>query len=277
MDELALNRELLQATILVELMSNAVHQELVLKGGLAMRVVLGSTRFTKDIDLDAVSEASVERIQGIVRRSIARVVRQTTLIEDVRVSEPKQTETTLRWKVNGMSPGSLRPINLTVEVSRREWVAPFRTVEMDLSPDFAGGAAKGRVLVLDSQALAVCKVLALTDSKRDAPRDLFDLSLLVHTGVEDPSLLLMEQDVSRLQEALDELWVKVESMSYERFLAEVAPYLLPDNAATITSSVYEQMQMSVAESVETWLLEALDRKDAGSEHVGDANTPGRKK
>jgi hypothetical protein len=53
MDDVAFSRELLQAKLLVELMSQAVHEELVLKGGLAMRAVPGSTRYTTDIDLDA--------------------------------------------------------------------------------------------------------------------------------------------------------------------------------------------------------------------------------
>lgn len=274
MDELTFNRELLQAKLLVELMSNAVHQELVLKGGLAMRAVLGSTRFTKDIDLDAVTEASVARIQGIVRRSITRVVRQSGLIESAQVSEPKQTETTLRWKVNGLAPGSKRPLNLTVEVSRRPWAAPFRTQELDLSPEFAGGSARGRVLVLDAQALAVCKVLALTDPKRDAPRDLFDLGILVETGVEDPFQLLATQPAFRLQEVLDELWGKVESMGYDRFRTEVAPYLPPETAAAITLMVYEQMQMTVAENVEMWLLKALALKETETTNHSEAAPSG---
>ena len=40
--ELALVREALQTRLLVELMSNAMHKELVLKGGMAMRAVHGS-------------------------------------------------------------------------------------------------------------------------------------------------------------------------------------------------------------------------------------------
>ncbi len=63
---------------------------------------------------------------------------------------------------NGRAPGTARPISLTIEVSRREWVAPFRTEQLELNNEFAGGTALGRVLTLDVQALAVCKVLALT-------------------------------------------------------------------------------------------------------------------
>ena len=228
---------------------------------LAMRAVLGSTRYTKDIDLDAVTEASAGRIQGIVGRSIERVVGQPGLLDDAKVSTPKQTETTMRWKVNGKAPGTDRPIALTVEVSRRAWAAPFRTRELELSKEFAGGAARGRVLVLDAQALAVCKVLALTDAKRDAPRDLFDLSVLLETELEDPAQLLVSQTRELLEEALTELWVKVESMGYDRFKTEVAPYLPPETAAAITEDAYSEMQLDVASSVDKWLTDAIDLQE----------------
>jgi predicted nucleotidyltransferase component of viral defense system len=270
MDDVAFSRELLQAKLLVELMSQAVHHELVLKGGLAMRAVLGSTRYTKDIDLDAVTEASAGRIQGIVTRSIERVLGQPGLLDEAKVSTPKQTETTMRWKVNGKAPGTDRPITLTVEVSRRAWAAPFRTQELELTKEFAGGAARGRVLVLDAQALAVCKVLALTDAKRDAPRDLFDLSVLLETELEDPARLLVSQPRERLEEALSELWVKVESMGYERFKAEVAPYLPLETAAAITQDAYSEMQVSVATNVDKWLVDAIELQER-TEAAGPPN------
>jgi predicted nucleotidyltransferase component of viral defense system len=273
MDDVTFSRELLQAKLLVELMSQAVHNELVLKGGLAMRAVLGSTRYTTDIDLDAVTDAPVGRIQGIVRRSIDRVLKQQGLLEDPQVSEPKQTETTLRWKVNGRAPGTTRPISLTVEVSRREWAAPFRTKQLELSKEFAGGAARGRVLVLDAQALAVCKVMALTDPRRDAPRDLFDLSVLLETELEDPAVLLAHQSRERVEQALSELWGKIELMGYERFKTDVAPYLPPELAAAVTQERYEELQVNVGTHVEQWLETALDLQ-VGGEGAKQAAKPG---
>ena len=262
MDDATFLRELLQAKLLVELMSQALHKELVLKGGLAMRAVLGSTRYTKDIDLDALSWAGPERVRGIVRRALGRVVRQPGLIEDPQITEPKQTETTLRWRVSGRIPGTTRPVTLTVEVSRRPWAAPFRTKEVELSPAFAQGAVRGRIQVLDERALSVCKVLALTDPKRDATRDLYDLGVLLETALEDPAELLANQDAARLEEAMDELWSKVESMGYDRFRAEVAPYLPPDIAAAITEEIYGDMQLKVAENVEMWLERAVKLQKA---------------
>jgi len=213
--------------------------------------------------LDAVTAASAARIQGIVRRSIDRVIKQQGLLDDPQVSEPKQTETTLRWKVNGKAPGTARPISLTVEVSRREWAAPFRTKQLELNKEFAGGAARGRVLVLDAQALAVCKVLALTDPKRDAPRDLFDLTVLLATELEDPAELLAHQSRDRLEQALAELWGKVEILGYDRFKSDVAPYLPPEIAEAVTKESYEEMQVNVATSIEQWLGTALELQGSG--------------
>lgn len=275
MEDVAFSRELLQAKLLIELMSQAAHRELVLKGGLAMRAVVGSTRYTKDIDLDAVGAASEARLQGIVRRALERVTKQPGLIEDATWSEPKQTGTTLRWKVNGRAPGSARPIALTVEISRRPWVADFQTKEVEISPAFAGGAAKGgRVVTLDEQALAVCKVLALTDPKRDAPRDLYDLSVLLETPLEDPTRLLVSQERERLQLGLDELWAKVEKMDYARFVQDVAPFLPPETVAAISEEEYEEIRVNVAERVEQWLKAAVEQQESWNETK--ANVPGVK-
>ena len=115
--ELAVVREALQSRLLVELMGNAMHKELVLKGGMAMRAVHGSVRYTKDIDLDADLKYSKGRVQGIVKRSIERAV-SSGLIANAKVTEPKQTETTLRWKI----VGTFEDMRLQVGTSVEKWL-----------------------------------------------------------------------------------------------------------------------------------------------------------
>jgi Nucleotidyl transferase AbiEii toxin, Type IV TA system len=120
--ELALVREALQTRLLVELMSNAMHKELVLKGGMGMRAVHGSVRYTKDIDLDADERASKERIQGVVRRSIERAV-SSGLIANAVVTAP-------------MHP--------TLEVSRRrEWLKAMWSRHLSTSRSTGPGAMCG--------------------------------------------------------------------------------------------------------------------------------------
>ena len=247
-------REALQARLLVELMGNSLHKELVLKGGLAMRAVHGSVRYTKDIDLDADLKHSKERVHGIVARSIARAV-GSGLIDNPKVTEPKQTETTLRWKINGNMPGSNAPLQLTVEVSRRATLSEGHVIEVPLSPDYAG-ITGAKVRVLDSQAIAVTKVMALTDPKRMAPRDLYDLHVLIMAEVQEPTLLLASLSHERLQEAMTELWPKIESMSFEQFRNEVVPYLPAKAQAAFTEEAFTEMQVTVGDRVEKWLLAA---------------------
>jgi predicted nucleotidyltransferase component of viral defense system len=252
--DLAIVREALQSRLLVELMGNAMHKELVLKGGMAMRAVHGSVRYTKDIDLDADLKYSKERVRGIVKRSIERTV-ASGLITNAKVSEPKQTETTLRWKIVGTQPGSNAPLNLTVEVSRRATIANGHIIEVPLPIGYADGAANVKVQVLDSQAIAVTKVLALTDPNRQAPRDLFDLHVLIEAQVDDPTHLFVSlpNAKERLPRAIADLWPKIESMTYAQFINDVAPNLPDSVAKAINEDVFDDMRLKVGASVEKWL------------------------
>lgn len=256
--ELAVVREALQSRLLVELMGNAMHKELVLKGGMAMRAVHGSVRYTKDIDLDADLKYSKERVRGIVKRSIERAV-ASGLITNAKVSEPKQTETTLRWKIVGTQPGSNAPMNLTVEVSRRATLADGHVIEVPL-PSIYAGAAGVKIQVLDSQAIAVTKVLALTDPKRLAPRDLFDLHVLIEAQVDDPACLLasLPDARERLPVAIAELWPKIEAMTYAQFVSDVVPSLPASVAKAVTEDAFDDMRLKVGASVEKWLKAAVD-------------------
>lgn len=260
-------REALQARLLVELMSGAMKRELVLKGGMAMRAVHGSTRYTKDIDLDADSHISVARVQGIVRNAIERALR-SKLIVNPTVTHPKHSDTTLRWKIFGFQADGTTPMNLTVEVSRRQASQDLvhdHVVERPLSAPLAAAAGgidpeSVRVNVLDSQAIAVTKVMALTSRTRLAVRDLYDLHLLIAAEVASPAPLLasLEGAEARLTEAMDELWPKLEGMTYDQFRSDVATYLPDSVANTITEDAYEDMRLTVGQAVESWLTDALD-------------------
>jgi predicted nucleotidyltransferase component of viral defense system len=252
-------REALQARLLVELMANSVHRELVLKGGLAMRAVHGSVRHTKDIDLDADSKHSRQRIHGVVVASIRSALR-ANLIERPQVTEPKQTDTTMRWKIGGVVPGSNVPMNLTIEVSRRPSLTEGHIIEVPLSKDFSAKHEGTMVRVLDSQALAVTKVLALTDPRRMAPRDLHDLNVLIEANVEPPIDLLASLPTERLQLALTELWSKVESMDYPLFRNEVLSVMPAAMAAAVTEERFEELRLNVGTKVQKWVEEALERQ-----------------
>ena len=246
-------REALQARILVELMGNALAKELVLKGGLAMRLVHGSERYTKDIDLDADPAFPKQRIQGIVRRSIAGAI-SSGLIDNAVVTDPKQTETTLRWKISGFYPGSTEPLHLTVEISRRAPLVPLGVVEV-AAPGFN---SRTPIRAMSSKALAVSKVFALTALNRTEVRDLFDLDVLIRANVPDPSEALSEvpDAEARLATAREELWRKIEIMTYAQFQTNVVPTLPQAVAAAIDEATFEELRLKVGERVERWIQDA---------------------
>lgn len=268
MSEITAVREVLQAKLLVEMMGNAVHKELVLKGGLAMRAVHGSRRHTKDIDFDADVAFTKDRIHGLVARSIARVVSASPLITHATVTEPKQTETTLRWKINGLVAGTTTPMHLTVEVSRRNTLARDHVIEAQLDESFSPAVKGATVRVLDSRALAVTKIMALTDVNRMAPRDIYDLHVLIRADVEPPIALLASQPKERLEAALAELWIKLDALPYPQFQQEVMPYLPQEVAKGIDENAYADMQLEVGERVERWIIQALEQQSVTPPGLG---------
>ena len=287
--------EALQTRLLVELMSNSMHRELTLKGGMAMRAIHGSHRYTQDIDLDADETASTQRISGVVKRSIERAI-NSGLIDQATFTTPKQTGTMMRWKIAGFVPGGTAPMNLTVEVSRRPKIVEGHVQELPLNASFGlhGASASGvRVRVLDNMHIAVSKVLALTDLNRTAPRDLYDLDVLIEAGVEDPGLLLAEMNDAKtlLPQIMTELWPKIEAMTYAQFSAQVVPYLPLKIGEAIDQDAFDGMCLNVGAAVESWIetaktspkfpSELLDRpapvEDKSVEAMPISSTPVRMK
>ena len=246
-------REALQARLLAELFSQTLRRELILKGGLAMRFGYGSHRLTKDIDLDSPHEMDRAHVQALIKRAIVRAL-SDGLVENPVVTSPKLTDTTLRFKIGGKVPGGVSEIHLTIEVSRREILAADHVVKRPL-PDRAG---KAPILidVYDGPALAANKVVALTSPNRIAPRDLFDLSVLIDMKIEPPVELLARRGKESVERALAELWSKIEAMDWALFRDQVIPFMPPEIGMTFDEASFEAMQLKVGTHVETWLKDA---------------------
>jgi hypothetical protein len=149
-------------------------------------------------------------------------------------------------------------MHLTVEVSRRATLSEGHVMEVELPPAYMGGVSGVKVQVLDSQAIAVTKVLALTDPHRMAPRDLYDLHVLIEAEVKEPSALLasLPDAASRLPQAMAELWPKIEAMTFAQFQSDVSPYLPKHVRVAIDEEAFDDMRVQVGENVERWLRKA---------------------
>src|SRR5216684_3573460 len=94
----------------------------IVKGGVNLRAWYGSRRYSEDLDLDAVGSAPHvlrERFDKILLGPALGDLLTSQGLEVVRMSKPKQTDTTQRWKLELKSAGVSLPLHTKVEFSRR--------------------------------------------------------------------------------------------------------------------------------------------------------------
>lgn len=259
-------KDLLQARILARMFAqNVGHaaERMVLKGGLAMRMAHQSCRHTKDIDLDADNTLTLGAVQGTVRRAIKDATSGGWL-DNVHISEPKQTATTARWKIQGNLPQSQVVLHLTIEVSFRHHLEAHEVRHVPLTTEAPPGQPVALPVYTD-EVLLLNKIDALLSPQRDAPRDVVDLYLLFQGDVSVPQRTLADRLGHHHQSPADlirQMWNKIEGMDETRFQAEVAPNW--DNAATVPSwSDWTDMRLFVAERLEA-LLATLNTDTAAS-------------
>jgi len=250
-DALGWVRDTMQMRILAQLFSQRL-DGLVLKGGMAMRVAhYRHARATKDIDLDADHDLPLSALQNLVRKSIQMAARDG-LLQHVVVTEPKQTDTTARWKISGLDPRTQQTLHLTVEISRRQNidVAHTRSETTDEGHD---------VLVYRDEIIAFQKIKALLCSTREAPRDIADLYLLIQASVDSPVPHLRKWINEGNIANIEEMWRKIERMDQAMFRQEVLPSLPPTPDGQIMFQDWDKIRLCVGEQVEKWLLEARAR------------------
>lgn len=248
-------RDLVQARFVSAVFTQAAG-DLVLKGGLAMRSIFGSSRFTKDVDLQTTPRLPKARVASIVRQALKEAM-ATGFLKDVSMSEPKQTDTVQRWKVTGTVGET--PIHMTVEVSRRGLPPAAHIVTRQMT-DLTG--KERPAYSYSSSAIAAGKVAALASPNRVAPRDVYDLDLLISTDVEPPIDLLVGMGRKELQEALAELWPKLDLMTFKLASESLLEYLPREEAAKFDETSWEERRLRTGENVERWLHEALERIDS---------------
>ncbi len=245
MDTLSEIRDRLQQRVLTHLFRGAESSSLVLKGGGAMRVLTESARYTQDLDFDHDPRRSLGSLQRTVRSAVERALQGSGLL-DPTISEPKQTDTVARWKISART-GAGEELRLTVEVSRRATPdlshvlkIPVQIVDLTLPRVY--------VSVYDEQALADSKLAALLDDSRTAPRDIYDLELLLARGVR-PSVAAIGRvggEASRIRRVS----AKLDGMPWSLFRDQVLPALPRDIQLNIDEDEYLAMKVRLLEVLE---------------------------
>src|SRR6202171_4978812 len=250
-------RDAFQQRLLTYLYRGSESSSLVLKGGAAMRVLTESARYTMDLDFDHDSHRSLASLQKTVRTAIERAVQGSGLV-GTSISESKQTDMVVRWKLSGRTSTG-ENLHLTVEVSRRRAPDPSHVLKI---PVQIADRTLPRVYVsvYGEQALADNKIAALIDDRRTAPRDIYDLELLLARGV-CPSAAAVENlggQATLMKRVAD----KLDLMSWALFRDEVLPTLPVEIHAHIDEDEYLAMKVRLLETLERCL--ARSAGDEGS-------------
>lgn len=257
--------DVIQAHLIHALFRHAIDDEITLKGGQAMRFH-GSYRSTKDIDLQSDPTYPLSAMQARIRKAIKDVT-ESGLLQGAKVTEPKQTDTVARWKIAGHLPHCESPIHMTLEVSRRSqpdsdiidsWHAPVPGLAGTHQPadQSAAPSAGSQIRLYSRQAMAAAKVAALCSPNRVAPRDIQDLMFLITTEVEPPIALLAGAGPEFVDDALENLWAKLETNGWDQCRAHLLPALPDAVAAKVDEGRWDDIRLLVGETVEDWLRRA---------------------
>lgn len=253
-DALDWTRSLMQARLIAEIFSERV-KGFVLKGGMAMKVHHSQARATQDIDLDCMNDMELYDMQLLMRKAILRATKDK-LLENIQISEPKQTDTTARWRIKGFDPQTRQPLTLTVEVSRRDHIHPNEFEEVP----FSYSNIEKPILVYNNRSLAFKKIKALLSPSREAPRDVADLFLLIKAEV-DPPVDQLKQFIAQnpsfsIDQWVRSMWDKIDSMDTKRFKSEVLPSLPATHQAQEWYKNWDDVRLEVASKLEQWLRQA---------------------
>ncbi len=240
-----------QIAMLRELAS-ATDGRLVLKGGMAMRVAVGSLRLTKDVDFDRAEGVSTASVQSSVKKAL-QYAAQSAGMRGAEIDPGKSTETTVRMRLAGMVAGA--SVRFVVEVSGRNPVPQECQTRVQVSPPSRYGIAPFVITTYTHAMLAASKVMAVMSANRNVPRDVYDLNDL---AAANPQPILAAR-ISReaLQSVKDSVLDKVCAIDFAMARQELLPYIPPDQRDALTRVRWEEMTLNVAQTVQQWASTGL--------------------
>ncbi len=196
-----------------------------LKGGCNLRLFYKSIRYSEDMDLD-VQTISVGTLRNNVKRLLDAPAFAQSLrlqgIEITRMSLPKQTDTTQRWKLTLRISESGAEVPTKIEFSRRglDGGKTVDAVDAELIRNY-------RLYPVITQHYSVHtafaqKVSALALRQQVQSRDVFDLKQLLDAGgAEQP---LPKAAAANLAAAIDNAL----AVDYDAFAGQVLAFLQPE-------------------------------------------------
>lgn len=232
MEVLKKHVELVHLTFLRFLGDKVDKQLFALKGGCNLRFYFKSIRYSEDIDLDVttIAKGTLEnQVTKILESNSFTQVLGTHRIEIRDVRAVKQTETTQRWKLSVVGPGSSSPLPTKIEFSRRPSFGSTAYEEID--PDVISHHRLYRFFCnhYDRSSAFTQKIGALIGRTSPQARDVFDLDLLMQ------GLRSLPQLPTDLHSDLEKAIETAMSVSFEDYKGQVVAYLADEYQADFGS------------------------------------------
>lgn len=241
----------------------------ILKGGMAMRALYGSTRLTKDVDFDSEGSVSQQSMQAQMPRALTRAARQAGLI-GIDVQQTKIGDQSNRWRITGLTAEQVAT-TWEVEVSRRG-IPPADFIETrQFQIPIAYRIPNFNVRVYGPAAMAGGKVNALLSLNRSVPRDVYDLHELMRNNADPTPLWISRIPREFLALKRPEVMAKIDGIGFPLANSELLPYIAPDVRETIDEARWDEIRLEVADQVEVWLARAIERARTAEELNRDAN------
>ncbi len=222
----------------------------VVKGGVNLRAWFASRRYSQDLDLDVIKCAP-----HVLRERFDKVLLSRPLadlltiqgLEITRISKPKQTDTTQRWRIELRAGGVSVPLQTKVEFSRRgtpDEEYALEPVRSDIVRPYGIPAPTANHYTAPSAMRQ--KIRALASRSETQARDIWDLDQLIRRTGGDPRPLPRE-----VRAVLSEAIERALSLGYDMFKAQVVPYLSEDDQTIYgTRDAWNRMCELVVERLE---------------------------
>ncbi len=238
---------------MVRELANATDGRLILKGGMAMRVTVGSMRLTKDVDFDRADGVSTASVQSSVKRAL-QYAAQSAGLRSPEIDPGKSTETTVRMRLTGAVGGAT--VRFVVEVSGRNPVPRDCQSRVQVVPPARYGIAPFVMTTYSHAMLAASKVMAVMSANRNVPRDVYDLNDLL--TVNPISILHSRINPAELWDIKNTVLDKVSAIDFHQAQQELLPYIPPDQRDAISQARWEDMTLNVAQMIQKWVTSAIE-------------------
>jgi predicted nucleotidyltransferase component of viral defense system len=224
----------------------------VVKGGCNLRFFYRSVRFSEDLDVDVYGIPVATLRKNVDQVLAAQPFRDTVRaqrLEGVRVTAPKQTQTTQRWKVGlSLSPtGTELPTK--IEFSQRETDGAARVAHEPVSDVLLRRYRLYPVIVQHYTAEAAIeqKIAALALRSQTQARDVFDLNLLLDAHV------AAREELGAVAELLPRALENAMSVGFSDFVGQVVAFLEPEYQQDYgRRASWDRLQARIVEALEAW-------------------------